>query len=88
METVTRRNRFNGESVELTAAEAEKHDKIFYHEMMATVEDQKRGTGASKHWQEMPKLIWYCLTSSQAPKLSSLTGFKLEGIRFYRRILC
>ena len=24
-----RRNRFNGESVELTAEEAEKHDKIF-----------------------------------------------------------
>ena len=99
MTTVTRRNRFNGESVELTAAEADKHDKIFYHEAMATLEDQKLGTGGSKHWKEMRKLltwfqkimrklIWYCLTSSQAPKLSSLTGFKLEGIRFYRRKLC
>ena len=42
-----RRNRFNGESVELTAAEAEKHDKIFYHEAMATLEDQSLGTGAN-----------------------------------------
>ena len=32
-----RRNRFNGESVELTAEEADKHDKIFYHEAMAPV---------------------------------------------------
>jgi hypothetical protein len=47
-----RRNRFNGESVELTAAEAEKHDKIFYHEAMATLEDQK--------------LTWYYLIKSQA----------------------
>ena len=49
----TRRNRFNGETVELTKEEAEKHDKIFYHEAMATLEDQKLGTGASKHWKEM-----------------------------------
>ena len=47
MTTVTRRNRFNGESVELTAAEADKHDKIFYHEAMATLEDQKLGPGAA-----------------------------------------
>ena len=55
-----RRNRFNGESVELTAAEAEKHDAIFYHEYAATLEDQKLGTGASKHWREMRKLLnWF-----------------------------
>jgi len=60
METVTRRNRFNGESVELTAAEADKHDKIFYHEAMATLEDQKLGTGASEHWKKMQKLLdWF-----------------------------
>ena len=28
----TRRNRFTGESIELTKEEADKHDKIFYHE--------------------------------------------------------
>ena len=42
-----RRNRFNGESVELTAEEAKKHDQIFMHEAMATLEDQELGTGAS-----------------------------------------
>ena len=55
-----RRNRFNGESVELTAEEAHKHDLIFYHEALATEEDQKLGTGASKHWQKMRKLLdWF-----------------------------
>ena len=37
----TRRNRFNGESIELTKEECEKHDKIFYHEAMATLEDKE-----------------------------------------------
>ena len=49
----TRRNRFTGQVIELTKEEAEKHDKIFYHELAATLEDKKRGTGASKHWQKM-----------------------------------
>ena len=30
----TRRNRFNGESVELTKEEAEIHDQVFYHEAL------------------------------------------------------
>ena len=51
--TYKRSNRFNGESVMLTKEEAIKHDEIFVHEMMATVEDEKLGTGASKHWQHM-----------------------------------
>ena len=55
-----RRNRFNGESVELTAEEAKKHDQIFMHEMMATLEDRTLGTGASKHWEKMRKLLdWF-----------------------------
>jgi hypothetical protein len=63
----TRRNRFNGETVELTKEEAEKHDKIFYHEAMATLEDQKLGTGASKHWQEMRKLLdWFMKNNAKA----------------------
>ena len=67
MTTVTRRNRFNGESVELTAEEADKHDKIFYHEAMATAEDQKLGTGGSKHWQEMRKLLtWFMKNNAKA----------------------
>ena len=28
-----RSNRFSGESIQLTKEEAEKHDKIFYHEL-------------------------------------------------------
>ena len=29
-----RRNRFTGESIELTKEEAKKHDEIFYHEAL------------------------------------------------------
>ena len=55
-----RKNRFNGESVMLTAEEATKHDAIFYHELMATLEDRKLGTGASEHWKKMQKLLdWF-----------------------------
>ena len=38
----TRRNRFNGETVELTKEEAEIHDQVFYHE-------------ALEQWDEMLK---------------------------------
>ena len=55
-----RKNRFNGEAVMLTAEEATKHDAIFYHEFMATLEDRKLGTGASEHWKKMRKLLdWF-----------------------------
>ena len=40
----TRRNRFNGESVELTKEEAEIHDQVFYHE-------------ALEQWDEMQKAL-------------------------------
>ena len=39
----TRRNRFTRETIELTKEEAEKHDKIFYHEALATLEDKQLG---------------------------------------------
>ena len=56
----TRRNRFTGESIELTKEEAEKHDQIFYHEAHATLEDKRLGTGASKHWNTVRKnLDWF-----------------------------
>ena len=58
--TEERRNRFNGESVMLTKEEAIKHDQIFMAEMMATIEDRTLGTGASKHWETMRKLLdWF-----------------------------
>ena len=66
-ENYTRRNRFNGQTIELTQEEAEKHDKIFYHEALATLEDQKLGTGASKHWKEMRKLLtWFMKNNAKA----------------------
>ena len=62
-----RRNRFNGESVMLTKEEAKKHDEIFMHEMMATLEDRTLGTGGSKHWQEMRKLLdWFMKHNAKA----------------------
>ena len=65
--TEERRNRFNGESVMLTKEEAKKHDEIFMHEMMATLEDRTLGTGGSKHWQEMRKLLdWFMKHNAKA----------------------
>ena len=63
----TRRNRFTGETIELTKEEADKHDKIFYHEALATLEDKELGTGASKHWKEMRKLLnWFMRKNAKA----------------------
>jgi hypothetical protein len=65
--TEERRNRFNGESVMLTKEEATKHDEIFMHELMATLEDKTLGTGASKHWQKMRKLLdWFMKHNAKA----------------------
>ena len=58
--TEERKTRFNGESSMLTKEEAKKHDEIFMHEMMATLEDKTLGTGGSKHWDSMRKnLNWF-----------------------------
>ena len=63
----TRRNRFTGESIELTPEEAKKHDEIFIHEVQATLEDRKLGTGGSKHWQHMrDKLSWFMKHNAKA----------------------
>ena len=65
--TEERRNRFNGESVMLTKEEAKKHDAIFMHELMATIEDKTLGTGASKHWATMRKhLNWFMKNNAKA----------------------
>jgi len=56
----TRRNRFTGESIELTKEESEKHDAIFVNEALATIEDKELGTGASKYWDIVRKnLDWF-----------------------------
>ena len=63
----TRRNRFSGESIELTKEEAIKHDAIFYHEAVATLEDKEKGYGASKHWQKMRDLLdWFMKNNAKA----------------------
>ena len=63
----TRRNRFTGESIELTEEEANKHDAIFYHEAIATLEDKRLGTGASKHWNTVRKnLDWFRKNNAKA----------------------
>ena len=63
----TRRNRFTGQVIELTKEEAEKHDQIFYHEALATLEDRTLGTGASKHWNIMGKhLDWFRKNNAEA----------------------
>ena len=56
----TSRNRFHGESVELTPEECKKHDDIFYYEALATLEDEKLGTGGSKLWEKVrANLNWF-----------------------------
>ena len=63
----TRRNRFNGETIELTKEEAQKHDEIFYFEAIATLEDKDLGTGGSKYWQEMrDRLSWFSEHNAKA----------------------
>ena len=63
----TRRNRFSGESIELTKEEAEKHDKIFYHEALATLEDKELGYGGSKLWNIVRKnLDWFMKNNAKA----------------------
>ena len=58
--TEERKNRFTGESIMLTKKEAMKHDQIFMAEAIATIEDKALGTGASKHWDTMRKLLnWF-----------------------------
>ena len=58
--TVTRSNRFNGESVELTIKESLIHDRIFANELAATIEDKKLGYGGSKLWDQVRKDInWF-----------------------------
>jgi hypothetical protein len=58
--THERQNRFSGESIFLTKTEALEHDKIFYYEYLATLEDKKVGVdGYSKLWDKVRKGIDY-----------------------------
>ena len=65
--TEERKNRFTGQSIMLTKEEANKHDALFMHELMATIEDKKLGKGASKHWQIMrDHLDWFIKNNAKA----------------------
>ena len=59
-QTFERQNRFTGQSIQLTKEEADKHDKIFEYEMLASLEDKLHGVGTSKHWDIVRKnLDWF-----------------------------
>ena len=63
----TRRNRFSGESFELTKEESIKHDEIFYYEALATLEDKELGYGGSKLWDKVRKDIgWFRKNNAEA----------------------
>ena len=63
----TRRNRFSGESIELTKDESIKHDEIFYYEALATLEDKELGYGGSKLWDKVRKnLDWFRKNNAKA----------------------
>jgi len=57
--TEERKNRFTGESIELTIKEAIIHDRIFMNELQATLEDKELGQGGSKLWDKVRKDINY-----------------------------
>ena len=58
--TEERKNRFTGQSIMLTPAEAIKHDRIFLNELAATLEDKQLGYGASKLWEKVREdLNWF-----------------------------
>jgi hypothetical protein len=63
-----RKNRFNGESVMLTAEEARRHDNIFINELAATMEDKAAGMdGHSDKWKAVRKdLDWFRQHNAEA----------------------
>ena len=55
-------------SIELTKEEAIKHDQIFYHEALATLEDKTLGTGASLSTGKIMRkhLDWFMKNNAKA----------------------
>ena len=56
-----RKNRFSGESYMLNQKESIIHDRIFFNEIGATIEDKESGIdGTSKLWDKVRKdLNWF-----------------------------
>tara|TARA_R100000988_G_scaffold83940_1_gene46944 strand:+ start:525 stop:800 length:276 start_codon:yes stop_codon:yes gene_type:complete len=59
--TEIRKNRFTGESIELTKEEAAKYDAIIHNELAATMEDKDRDDrGISSFWDLVRRdLDWF-----------------------------
>ena len=70
METKTeiRKNRFNGESIQLTKEEANKYDAIINNEWAATQEDNLRqDVGISELWNAVRRdLDWFRKNNAKA----------------------
>ncbi len=65
--TEERKNRFTGESIELTIKEAIIHDRIFMNELAATLEDKELGYGGSKLWDKVRADIdWFRKNNAEA----------------------
>ena len=66
--TEERKNRFNGQSIMLTAEEARRHDNIFINELAATMEDKAAGIdGHSDKWKAVRKdLNWFRQHNAEA----------------------
>ena len=66
--TEERKNRFTGESIELTIKEAIIHDRIFINELGATIEDKEAGIdGTSKLWDKVrADLDWFRKNNAEA----------------------
>jgi len=66
--TEERKNRFTGESIELTIKEAVIHDRLFMNELAATLEDKAAGfDGASKLWDKVRADInWFRKHNAEA----------------------
>ena len=62
-----RKNRFSGQSFMLTKKESIIHDRIFFNEIGATLEDKELGYGASKLWDKVrADLDWFRKNNAEA----------------------
>ncbi len=76
--TEERKNRFTGESIELTIKEAIIHDRIFINELNATLEDKELGYGSSKLWDKVrADLDWFRKNNAEAYMVLSYYTFLL-----------
>ena len=65
--TEERKNRFSGESIMLTKEEAIIHDRLFFNEIGATLEDKELGQGGSKLWDKVrADLNWFRKNNAEA----------------------